>query len=150
MRGMGFLSDYFSAPSDEAAARAIEIDVDLREPPYDVLEMKNLIPNYHLAPVEVFLTGRSAEAVQENPRNGMLLAQAENQGVVVLTLSDEFTASLAEASSERLAEAAESWSHFEDFQGTNTSGLAEVLGDLARLARRATARNAHLYCYLCA
>lgn len=50
---MGFLSDYFSAPSDEAAARAVGIDVDLREPPYDVLQMKNLIPDYHLVPVEV-------------------------------------------------------------------------------------------------
>jgi hypothetical protein len=146
---MGFLSDYFSAPSDEAAARAIEIDVDLRESPYDVLQMKNLIPEYHLAPVEVFLTGRSAEAVRENPRNGMLLAQAEDQQVVVVTISDEFTASLAEASSERLAEAARSWSHFEDFQGTDTSGLIEFLGDLASLARRARARNERLYCYLC-
>lgn len=146
---MGFLSDYFSAPSDEAAARAVEIDIDLREPPYDVLQMKNLIPDYHLAPVEVFLTGRSAEAVKENPRNGKLLAEAEDHQVVVVTLSDELTASLAEASSERLAEAAESWSHFEDFQGTDTSGLAGFLGDLSSLARRATARNEHLYCYLC-
>src|SRR5689334_6330268 len=145
---MGFLSDYFSAPSDEAAARAIEIDIDLREPPYDVLQMKNLIPEYHLAPVEVFLTGRSAEAVKDNPRNGMLLAQAEDHQVVVVTVSDELTASLAEASSEQLAEAAESWSHFEDFQGTDTSGLAGFLSDLASLAQRARARNEHLYCYL--
>jgi len=146
---MGFVSDYFSAPSDEAAARAIGIDVDLREPPYDVLQMKNLIPDYHLAPVEVFLTGRSAEAVKENPRNGKLLAQAEDEQVVVVTISDEFAASLAGASSERLAEAAESWSHFEDFQGTDTSGLVGFLGDLASLARRARARNERLYCYLC-
>jgi hypothetical protein len=147
--GMGFLSDYFSAPSDEAAARVIDDDVDLREPPYDVLQMKNLIPEYHLAPVEAFLTGRSAEAVKENPRNGMLLAQAEDYQVVVVTVSDELTASLAAASSERLAEAAESWSHFEDFQGTDTSGLVGFLGDLASLARRAMARYEHLYCMLC-
>jgi hypothetical protein len=148
--GMGFLSDYFSAPSDEAAARAIEIDVDLRESPYEVLQLEDLIPGYHLVPVEVFLTGRSAEVVKGNPRNGMLLAQAEDGEVVVLTVSDELTASLAEASDELLAEAAESWSHFEDFQGTDTSGLAGFLGDLASLARRARARNEHLYCYLCA
>lgn len=146
---MGFLSDYFSAPSDEAAARAVGIDVDLREPPYDVLQMKNLIPDYHLVPVEAFLTGRSAEAVKENPRNGHLLAQVEDHQVVVVTLSDELTASLASASSERLAAAAESWSGFEDFQGTNTSGLLGFLVDLADLARRATARNERLYCYLC-
>jgi hypothetical protein len=35
-RGCGAAPDYFSAPSDEAAARAIGIDVDLHEPPYDV------------------------------------------------------------------------------------------------------------------
>ena len=45
----GFLSDYFSAPSDESAARAIETDADLREPPYDVLPMKNLIPHHDAA-----------------------------------------------------------------------------------------------------
>jgi hypothetical protein len=147
--GMGFLSDYFSAPSDEAAARAIEMDVDLREPPYDVLQMKNLIPHYHLVPVEAFLTGRSAEVVEENPRNGQQLAGTEDQQAEVVTLSDELTASLASASSERLADAAESWSHFEDFQGTDTSGLIGFLSDLASLARRATARNERLYCLLC-
>lgn len=87
--------------------------------------------------------------MKENPRNGMLLAQAEDGQVVVVALSDELTASLAEAGSERLAEAAESWSRFEDFQGTDTSGLAGFLSGLASLARRATARNEHLYCYLC-
>ena len=146
---MGFLSDYFSAPSDEAAARAIEMDVDLREPPYDVLQMKNLIPDYHLVPVEVFLTGRSAEVVKENPRNGQQLAGTEDQQAEVVTLSDELTASLASASSEQLADAAESWSHFEGFQGTDTSGLIGFLSDLASLARQATARNERLYCFLC-
>jgi hypothetical protein len=146
---MGFLSDYFSAPSDEAAARAIEIEIDLRKPPYDVLQMKNIIPDYHLVPVEAFLTGRSAETVKENPRNGKLLAEADDQQVVVVALSDELTASLAAAGSGRLADAAESWSHFEDFQGTDTSGLIGFLGDLASLARRATARDEKLYCLLC-
>jgi hypothetical protein len=146
---MSFLSDYFSAPSDEAAARAIEIDVDLREPPYDVLQMKNLIPGYHLVPVEAYLTGRSVAAVEENPRNGLQLAGTEDHEAEVVTLSDELIASLASASSERLADAAEAWSHFEDFQGTDTSGLIGFLSDLASLARRATARNERLYCFLC-
>jgi len=112
-------------------------------------EPDNLIPDYHLVPVEAILTGRSAEAVNENPRNGQLLAQADDHQVMVVTLSDELTASLASASSGQLAEAAESWSDFEDFQGTDTSGLIGFLGDLAGLARRATARNEKLYCYLC-
>lgn len=142
------LSDYFSAPSDESAARVVEPDVHLGDPPYDVLWMKNLMPDYHLVPVEAFLTDRSEKEVKENPRNGMVLANVEDT-VVVVTVSDELTASLAESTSDQLAKAAESWSNFADFQGTDTSGLAGFLGNLADLARRATARRERLYCHLC-
>jgi hypothetical protein len=142
---MSVLSDYFSAPSDEAAARAVTDD--LSRPPYDVLKMRDLFPNYHLVPLEVFLTGRSAEAVKEGPRHGRLLASVDDE-VVVVTVSDELTASLAAASSGLLAEAAASWSQFEDFQGKDTSDMAGFLGDLAGLARRATARKEHLYCMI--
>ena len=144
---MSVLSDYFSAPSDEAAASVVA-DL-LSDTGYDVLEMNNLFPDYHLLPVEVFLTGRSTEAVKDGPRHCKLLASVDDYQVVVVTVSDELTASLAAASSEQLAEAAESWAQFEDFRGSDTSGLAGFLGDLASLARRATARNEHLYCKMC-
>jgi len=144
---MSVLTDYFSAPSDEAAARAVT-DV-LSRPACDVLETKGLFPDYHLVPVEVLLTGRRAEAVKEGPRHGRLLASADDDEVVVVTVSDELTASLAAASGEQLAAAAKSWSQLEDFQGKDTSGLAWVLTKLADLARRATARNEHLYCKIC-
>lgn len=143
---MSVVSDYFSAPSDQAAARAVTDD--LYQPPYDVLQMRDLFPDYHLVPVEVFLTGRSAEAVTEGPRHGRLLASADDDAVVVLTVSDELTAGLAAAGSDQIAAAAESWSRFEDFQGKDTSGLAGFLGELAGLARRATARKEHLYCLI--
>jgi hypothetical protein len=144
---MSALSDYFSAPSDEVAARAVT-DVP-SWPANDALEAKGIFPNYHLMPVEVFLTGRSAEAVEGGPRHGRLLASVDDNEVVVVTVSDELTASLAMASSEQLAEATGSWSRFEGFQGVDTSGLARFLADLAVLARRATARNEHLYCRIC-
>jgi hypothetical protein len=141
---MSVLSDYFSAPSDEAAARAATDG--LSQPPYEVLQMRDLFPDYHLVPLEVFLTGRSAEAVGEGPRHGRLLASVDDE--VVVTVSDELTASLAAASSGLLAEAAASWSQFGDFQDKDTSGMAGFLGDLAGLARRATARKEHLYCMM--
>lgn len=141
---MSVLSDYFSAPSDEAAASVVA--VLLRETGYDVLEMNGLFPNYHLLPVEAFLTGRTEEAVKAGPRHGKLLASVDDYQVVVVTVSDELTARLAAASSEQLARAAESWSTFEDFRGSDTSGLAGFLGDLASLARRAIARSERLYC----
>lgn len=143
---MGVLSNYFSAPSDEAAAGALT--GELPGPGYDVLPMKNLFPDYHLVPVEVFLTGRSAEAVQVGPRHAKLVASAGDYDVVVLAVSDELMEGLAAASGEQLAAAAASWSQFEDFQGTGTSGLAGFLGELADLARRATAREEHLYCLI--
>lgn len=141
---MSVLSDYFSAPTDEAAARALtEV---LHRSAHDVVEANGLAPNYHLLPVETFLTGRSASAVKEGPRHGKVLASIDDFAVVVVTVSDELTASLAAASSERIAEAAESWSLFEDFQGADTSGLAGFLTELSGLARRALARKERLYC----
>lgn len=144
---MSVLSDYFSAPSDQAAAHAVtEI---LSTSSYDVIQMKGLSPNYHLVPVEVFLTGRSTEEIKESPRHGRHLASVDDHQVVVVTVSDELMASLAAASSQQLAEAAESWSRFEDFQGSDTSGLVDFLGELASLAQRATAKKEHLYCKIC-
>lgn len=142
------LSDYFSAPSDESAARVVEPEVSIDEQPYDVLWAKNLMPDYHLVPVEAALTGRSAEQVTENPRNGMVLANVEDASVVV-TLSDEFTASLAAATSEQLAAAAEAWARDPDFSSTDAAGMTAFLGLLSDLARRASARNERLYCHLC-
>jgi hypothetical protein len=144
---MSVLSDYFSAPSDEAAASMVtEL---LSESSHDVVEMKGIFPDYHLLPVEAFLTGRSAEEVRTGRRNGNLLASADDDQVVVVTVSDDLTASLAAATGEQIAEAALSWSSFEDFQGLDTSGLAGFLGDLAGLAQRATARKERLYCKIC-
>ncbi|MEO3824312.1 hypothetical protein [Actinomadura sp. B10D3] len=138
---MSVLSDYFSAPSDEAAAHAI---TDISS--YDMIEMKGLFPDYHLVPVEAFLTGSSTEEIEEGPRHGRLVASVDDHQVVVVTVSDELMAGLAAASGQQLAEAAESWSRFEDFQGADTSGLVNFLGELADLAERATAKNEHLYC----
>lgn len=141
---MSVLSDYFSALSDEAAARALTDT--LSQPAYDVVEANGLAPSYHLLPVETFLTGRSAKTVKEGPRHGVVLASVDDFAVVVVTVSDELTAGLAAASSERIAEAAESWSQFEDFQGTDTSGLAGFLTELSGLAQRALTRKERLYC----
>lgn len=144
---MSVLSDYFSAPSDEAAARAVtEI---LSPSSYDVVQTKGLAPNYHLVPVEVFLTGRGTDEIEEGPRHGRLLASVDDDQVVVVTVSDELMAGLAAAGSRQLAEAAESWSRFEGFQGSDTSGLAGFLGELAGLAQRAMAKEEHLYCRIC-
>lgn len=143
---MSVVSDYFSAPSDETAARAVTDGLD--QPSYDVLQTRDLLPGYHLVPVEVFLTGRSAEAVKAGPRHGRPLASVDDDAVVVVTVSDELTVGLAAAGSERLAAAAVSWSQFEHFQGKDTSGLAGFLGELAALVRRATARRQHLYCLI--
>jgi hypothetical protein len=141
---MSVLSDYFSAPSDEAAASMVT--KLLSESAYDVVEMNGIFPGYHLLPVEVFLSGRSAEEIRQGDHNGKLVASVDDYQVVVERVSDDLTASLAAATSERIAEAAESWLGFEDFQGSDTSGLAGFLGDLAALARRAAARKEHLYC----
>ncbi|MFG2004388.1 hypothetical protein ACGFNU_35075 [Spirillospora sp. NPDC048911] len=141
---MSVLSDYFSAPSDEEAAHAITESLSSLFD--DVLQMNNLFPDYHLVPLEAFLTGRSTEEIEKGPRHGKLLASVDDHQVMVVTVSDELMVSLAAASPQRLVEAAESWSRFEDFQGSDTSGLVDFLRELADLARRAMTDEEHLYC----
>ena len=75
----------------------------------------------------------------------MVLANAEDT-VVVVTLSYDFTAILAEATSELLAGSAEAWSRYWDKDAPAAVGF---LGNLADLARRASAGNERLYCHLC-
>jgi hypothetical protein len=68
---------------------------------------------------------------------------------VIVTLTDELQAALAEADDEQLESAALPWSQTDEFWGRgDPQALAAVLHELAGLARRAHDRDERLYCWV--
>ena len=150
---MGILCDYFSAPSDEAAATAADVPGGPRAasaPGFEVVELKGIEPVVQLGTLEAILTGVDYDVVTRNLRQGHAVAVRRDGEVLVVSLTDELRAALADVTESRLHEAAVSWSETEEFRGlTEPSIVAEALVELAGLARRATARDERLYCWVC-
>jgi hypothetical protein len=144
---MGVVTDYFSASSDAAAASVIDRLGGPREPstgpsaepPFDTVEAKNLDPVVMLGTLEALLTGRDYRDI---------VAGQDDYHLLVLTVTDEIQAALAAASDKRLAEVAVPWSRTEEMRGADPKELAELLGKLASLARRAAGRSERLYCWV--
>ncbi|WBB74321.1 hypothetical protein O7602_01800 [Micromonospora sp. WMMD1128] len=153
IRAVGILCDYFSAPSDEAAAAVADVLGGPRaaaDPGFDVVELKGIEPAVRLGTLEALLTNLDYDAVTRNPRQGKAVAVRDDGEVLVISLTDELRAALADAPESRLREVARPWSETEEFWGQgDQSVLAEVLIELAGLARRATTRDERLYCWVC-
>lgn len=151
-RAVGILSDYFSAASDEVAAAVIDVSggpCAAADPDLEVLELKGLEPWVLLGKLEGLLTGRDYESVTENPRWGHAVADRDDGELLVVAVTDEMQAALATSSEAELRRVAVPWSQVEEFWGsTEPSDLAEILFELAQLARAATARRERLYCWV--
>jgi hypothetical protein len=148
---MGVMFDYFAAPSDEVAAAVIGTGptVAVADPDL-VLESSGIEPSVQMATLEELLTGRPYDSIVDDPRSAALLASADDDACLVLTLTDELQAALAGADPQRLLEVAGPWSRTEEFWGRGEPELlADFLGELAALARRAAARGHRLYCWTC-
>jgi hypothetical protein len=168
---MGVLFDYFSAVSDEAAASAIDLlgspGVPLAGPsqlgaamvnqtwtpkgaPFDTVPAEGIDPLVQLGTLEALLTGRDYEQIVAGPRAGRALAIRDGGERVVVTLTDELQAALADAGDKQLASVAVPWSQTEEFRGQgDPQVLTRLLHELAGLARRARSRNEHMYCWAC-
>ena len=133
---MGVLYEYFSASSDEVAATAINRiggpGVPSKDTPplpaFDTFRTKVIDPWAELGNLEVQLTGRNHREIDQGPRAGKILAEADDGGLTVVTLSDELQTALADA---------------------GPDGLGPWLGELGDLARRARNRGERLYCWVC-
>jgi hypothetical protein len=79
---MGVLLDYFSAPSDEVAATAInriggpsQPSEDMPPlPPFDTLQTKGIDPAVMLGKLEALITSRGYKDIKDGPRSGKPLA----------------------------------------------------------------------------
>jgi hypothetical protein len=154
---MGVLTDYFSAPSDEAAATAIDrvggpalpTAGSPVLPPFDAVQMKGIDPYINLGTLESILTGLDYDAIVADPNHAGLIAQRDDDGPWVCAVSATLQEALATADSAQLARAAVPWSQTEEFHGAAPESLMWVLEQLADLARRATANGHRLYCWAC-
>ncbi|PPK63444.1 hypothetical protein V5P93_001053 [Actinokineospora auranticolor] len=143
------LCDYFAAPSDDAAAGALEaFDVEF-------VDFKNADPFVLFGKLEALLTGATYGAVTADPRQGDLIA-AEDECLVV-SVTDALTTALATATPEALAAAAAAWTGADEWFGpalepsaADLAGLADYLltglTATAALATSAQARGERLYC----
>jgi hypothetical protein len=154
---VGVLFDYFSAPSDEMAATAInriggpsQPSEDMPPlPPFDTLQTTGIDPAVMLRKLEALITSQGYEDIKDSPRSGKPLAIVDEGELLVLTLTDELQIAMADADDERLAAVAVPWSQIEEFQGVNPDALAPWLSEFAKLARRARDKGERLYCWVC-
>ena len=153
---MGVITDYFSAPSDEAAATVLR-DEDAGPPPpsFDTLTTNGIDPCVMLGQLEALLTGTSYEQVIANPRHckdvqGEAELEKEDPALVI-AVTDSLQRALVSADDATLESAALAWSQIEEFSGQgDAKGLASWLRELAALARRASEKSERLYCLWCA
>ncbi|MGH2600869.1 MAG: hypothetical protein ACRDJ9_15975 [Dehalococcoidia bacterium] len=147
---MGVIYEYFAADSDERAAAVIDNPKGPAESGLAMLPAGGIEPAIQLSTLEELLTGTPFEEIVQRPRSTAAIAERADGQLLVLTLTDEFQAALAEASPERLTEVAEPWSKSEEFFGDAApEDLTPFLSELATLAREALATGQRLYCWVC-
>ncbi|MFF4444488.1 hypothetical protein [Streptomyces sp. NPDC001502] len=147
---MGALFGYYAAADDEDAVRAV-VREDGRPigAGYDSFVVKGVDPVVELLPAEVLVTGRTADAIEADPRHGHLVGMVGDGEVVSLSLTDSFSDSLARFDRKQLAEVASSWAASGVFSARpDPSGLTGFLEGLAALAERSAVHGHRLYCWI--
>jgi hypothetical protein len=154
---MGVLTHYFSAPSDEEAATAVNrlggpgtpTDGQSELPPFDTAEFKGIDPVVNLGTLESILTGVDYDVITAGTNHGRLVAQRDDEGPWVIAVSAALQAALATADSDQLKRADMLWTHTEEFRRAAPQSMLWVIEELAGLARRATGKSERLYCWVC-
>ncbi|MEU2395745.1 hypothetical protein [Streptomyces sp. NPDC007369] len=142
------LCDYFSAADDQAALAVAERTGGPAEAALDVVFLKNIDPVVAIAQLEAILTDCTYEEASRRPRAGQLLSSPEDDGRLVISVSDSLAEALAEATRADLERVAEPWSMPELQQSkVDVFNALDVLEAMAGLARRARAADMHLYCW---
>ncbi|MGI5175774.1 hypothetical protein ACQEVZ_05510 [Dactylosporangium sp. CA-152071] len=147
---MGLLCDYFVASSDEAAIAMLEVPggpAAAPAPGPPVLELKNIEPAVNMQTLEELLTGRSAEDVVRNPRQGNML-ESDPDGAAIVSITLELQQALATSDADTLRAVAERWADTDELAGSDPDDLTDILLQLAQLAHEANVREHALYCWV--
>lgn len=148
---MGINTDYFAASSDEMAASVLDGGPAEASAGFATVELKNVDPTVVMGLLESLLTGQDYDSVLDNPRQGEVLAAADD-GVMVVALTDELRDALATSDESRLSVVGAELAATEELDASDAEDVAAVIGgvrELAALARSAQARGEGLYCWVC-
>lgn len=161
---MGVLCEYFSAPSDEAAAVTIDWDGGPSRPdaakrgllrrghgpePLPTVDFGGVEPTVQMGTLDEILTGTPFEEVLADTTSA-IIAERDSGERLVVRLSTRLQTALAAADTERLREAAIPWAATEEFFGVgDPEELGDRLVELSVLARLAERRGQRVYCWLC-
>ncbi len=130
---MAQLIDYFVAPDDAAAVKAVQgLPSDL-----PATDGTGIEPTVVLAVFEEMLTGRAFEQILDDPGAYEVVASADEGELLIIRLPQELTQALVAAPDERLGELAGPWSEIEEFWGQgDPAALTDFLARLKQLARQ--------------
>lgn len=150
---MGVLFEYFGASTDEMAVSVIDRGpLSASVPVLDAARVSGIDPVVQMGKLESILTGTPYEEVRSARRAGNVLAVRGDGELLVVKLSCTLQAALAGLDDDHLPSVAAQWGETEEFQlgGPQAQeGLRSALGELAGLARRASAAEQQLYCWVC-
>ncbi|WP_151770390.1 hypothetical protein [Streptomyces abyssomicinicus] len=140
---MSVVVDFFLAPDDPAAARALDGGPG---PGQASFSCGNLDPEEAVLDWQAFLTGEAWDALVEadEPR---VVAEQDDGGPWVFAVSGRLAGALATAGPRRLRETATAWAERAAGRGRGVGeeAAAEILGSVAALAR-AAGQGGGLYC----
>lgn len=141
---MGVINTYFIASNDAAAASVVETGPDAANGP--VLDAVD--PTVQAGTLQELLTGEPYDTITGERSWARLVSEPDHDSAWVVSLPGAFTAALADASDERLAEVVGPWSETEEFWGAgDPEYLLPMLRDWRALARTARERGEALYCW---
>jgi hypothetical protein len=161
---VGVLCDYFTAPSDEAAAATIDWDGGPSRPdvqkrgllrrgkgpqPLPTVDFGGVEPTVQMGTLDEILTGTPFEEVLADTTTA-IIAERDGGERLVVRLSTRLQAALAATDAERLKDAAVPWAATDEFFGLgDPEELGDRLVELSALARTAERLGQRMYCWLC-
>lgn len=119
----------------------------LAETGFHVVATKGFDPTTDLGMIEGILTGVDFDEFLARPRTSHAVAERDGGERLVLTISDELRAVLANTGVTELSAAAGQWVTENGFG--DAAPIADLLSELSALARGAIERDERLYCWIC-
>ncbi|MFG2053473.1 hypothetical protein ACGFI9_05500 [Micromonospora sp. NPDC048930] len=144
---MGILTDYFAASPEQALAATDTGPGDELAP----LRCKFLEPTVLVGRLWAAIRHGDLDlAVEDLSTDEARVDGNDDEGPYLLRLKPAFVSELAALQDERMDDVAAAWRTAEEWMGEPDAKLvAEIVGELRRVARRAVADGVHAYCWIC-
>lgn len=144
---MGILTDYFAATPEQALAIGDTGPGDELAP----LRSKFLEPYVLVGALwEVLRHGHLGSPRRDLQAGGERVDGNDDEGPYMIRLEPEFVAELAALPDDRIAAVAAGWVTAEEWMGEpELEVVAQLVGELRRVARQAVADGVDAYCWIC-